>query len=420
MKIELELLLAAIITIVVVSLSFYFVSPNVDDYWHFSLAKWIAKDPSILITTVYPVESTRFVEGPNGVLIYPILMHIMLVPFVMLGAEKIFFILMFSIFMLLMWKWEKRAIPFLFLSFALTRISVFGGIDLVLMVMAVGCIYFFDKKPIVSGVFAGLAPLVKGFGFMILLGYIISIIAYNRKSFRTNKKIFVGIIVALLITSTWYVRNLMCENWNIMTALTSADIGKINQILNTGFQATQPERNLWDETGYYPLPIDLLLYVGIAFTAFNIYKKKKILPEHVFILIAISAYFLMHFLNITLLMVLRYYLFIFPFLAVQIARSLSEKQLRYAYVVTMIFFVFFIYSLQNYQWNAFDAQLKTSGVCQTIKNNVGNNTVYIKAFQDLFIIWECGLTYQAVIENESVWTVDFYNGTIYKTNTTGV
>ncbi|MEM3063054.1 MAG: hypothetical protein QW303_05890, partial [Nitrososphaerota archaeon] len=42
----------------------------------------------------------------------------------------------------------------------------------------------------------------------------------------------------------------------------------------TGVQSTQPERYWWDTSGFYPLPIDLLFYIGIIFTIYNIFNKR--------------------------------------------------------------------------------------------------------------------------------------------------
>jgi len=419
MKVELELLIMALIAVVVIGASLSFVSSNVDDYLHFSISKLILRDPSVLVRTTYDAPERRFITGetiPKNILSYPMLMHIMLVPFVALGAEKVFFIAMFIALLAVMWKWEKKAIPFLFLSFALTRTVVFGGIDLPVMVMAVGCIYFFEKKPMVSGIFAGLAPLIKGTGFMVLLPYLVATLIFKRK--ELNKKIILGMVIAILIASTWYARNLIYQDGNILAALTGNNISKVQEFLGTGVQAAQPERDLWDTTGYFPLPIDILLYGGILFTILGLIKNPKLTPEHIFIFIALGAYFLTHLIGLTFLEGLRYYIFIFPFLAVQIVRFLDEKWLKYAYVGCLIVFVFFMLSIPKYSWNDLSAQIDATKVCETTKNNIGKDYVYVKAFQDLFVIWKCKLTYQTTLENDSMRTLDLYTGNIYKTGVT--
>lgn len=416
MKVELELLLFIIIVCTIVAFALYFLSPNVDSYWGFSMSKLIENDPSILVRKNYTVPETRFVTG--GLLLYPMPIYILLVPFIAIGAEKLFFIILFLALMLLMWKWEKKAIPFLALSFMLLRVSVFGSIDMFVAVLAIACIYFFERKPFVSGVFAGIAPLIKGTGFMILLGYIIALLLFKRKDVKA-KKLIAYIAIALIIASIWYTRNLIFLNGDLIGAITyNSNTAEAQQFLNTDFQLSQPERALWDNTGYYPLPIDILLYLGLFFTIFNIYKSRKISPEHIFILIALGAYFSINILNLTFLKGLRYYLFIFPFLAVQISRGLSERHLKYSYILAMVIFIFFMLNIPKYAWNAMGTEIQSSGICLYVKSVIGGDTVYVKAFQDLFFIWECKLTLQSALEEQSTWTLDLYNGDLYKTNLT--
>jgi hypothetical protein len=63
-----------------------------------------------------------------------------------------------------------------------------------------------------------------------------------------------------------------------------------------------------------------------------------------------------------------------------------------------------------------DAQMAPA--CKQIKSQIDFEPVYVKAFQDLYVIYKCDLN--ATIQNESKWTLDFDKGQLYPTNNTNI
>jgi hypothetical protein len=422
MKIGLEKLMLVIFFAGLIIPLFLFVTPVSDNYLHYTIARQILRDPSFLWRTDLSAGTSFLVSTEAPIFNYPPLLHLIYAfLFLIQLTPRILDILSIIIIGYLLYRMEKKSIPFLFLSFMFIRIAVFGGIDIFITALVLLSIYFFDKKPEISGVFAGLTILVKGTAFMFFFIWLVSIIIFKRKEIFSKKifksKFFIAIILSIIVASGWYIRNFVLFNGDIMATLVGfslSDVTRIEGWLQSGVQAAQPEREWFDTTGYYPLPIDILFYLGIAFTIFNIAKSRKLEKEHLFILFYVSVYAIVQLVQFNYLMTIRYYLPIFPLLAIQIARGIPEKYIKFAYIGCLAFLIFFILSLPQYTFNQIDAQM--GPVCRDLGMAIDSEPVYVNAFHNWYVTYRCDLN--ATTMEDSKWTLDFDQGQLYLTNMT--
>jgi hypothetical protein len=322
-----------------------------------------------------------------------------------------------------MYKKNSLAIPFLFLSFLFIRSAAFGENDIIVAALLLGAIYFFEKKPLISGVFIGLTTLVKGTGIFILFFYMLAVLFLKRKEIFSKifykNKYLLSILVAFLILSPWYLRNFILFKGDLFATIGGQAQSQVEEGINflrQGIQASQPERYWWDSSGFYPLPIDLLFYAGLLFTAFNIYKKRSIGLEEIFIMLFSGMYFLMQTTNFIFLMTIRYYLPIFPLLAIQVTKGLPGKFLKYSFIICLAFFIYFSFNLPKYAFNQYSDMVEPA--CKEIKTAIDSEPVYVNAFHNWFIIYKCNLN--ATNQADSKWTIDFENGQLYLTNKTNL
>ncbi|MEM5778161.1 MAG: hypothetical protein QXD43_00170 [Candidatus Aenigmatarchaeota archaeon] len=422
MKINLERIMITTFLLVFTTFSIYTITSSSDTYQHYIISKEILKNPNFLWTgeNIFLTSTTFGKEGKNIIYAYPPFIHLIYAFFLLFNIPfKILNIVMIFIIGLSLWLLERKSIFFMFLSFLFVRSVAFGGEDLFLLILTLLCYYFFDKRPILSGIFAGLAPLVKGIGFFILFSYFLSVLIFKnkeiiKKDFYKNDY-FLSFILMILILLPWYLRNFILFKGDLFGTIVGQSlktIGYSEQLIETGFQATQPERYWWDTSGFYPLPIDLLFYTGIIFTFFNIFKKRKIELEHIFIIIFISFYFISQALNFSFLMTIRYQLSIFPLLAFQILKGIPEKYLKYSFIICLAFFIYFSLNLPKYSFNQLDVVMDT--VCKQAKEQIDDEPVYVNAFHNWYTIYKCNLN--ATIQEESKWTLDLYQGKLYPTN----
>jgi len=423
LKIDLEKIILFILVGSLVIMNLYFVTPISDNYWQYLAARQILRNPSFLwqtnITTGIPY---LLVSGP--IYQYPPLLQLSYAFSLLVGlGPQLIDILSIIIICYLLYRMDKKAIPIILLSFLFIRLSVQGGIDIFMLMLALTSFYFFDKKPLISGIFAGLMPLVKGTGFLYLGSWLVAVLIFKRKEIFNKgffkNKYFLAIILSLVILSPWYLRNFILFKGDLMSTLFGFTPGRmITDLkgLDVGFQSTQPERYWFDTTGYYPVPIDFLFYLGIIFTVFNLYRNKKVERDHVFIAVFVIAYFLFQAISFKMVAIIRYYLPIFPLLAMQIPKRIPEKYLKFVYAFCLLFLVLWALNLPKYSWNQMDSQLAPA--CKQIKSTIDFQPVYVKAFQDLYVMYRCDLN--ATTQNSSKWTLDFDQGQLYLTNKTNI
>ncbi|MFH0929176.1 MAG: hypothetical protein V1818_02340 [Candidatus Aenigmatarchaeota archaeon] len=417
MKVEAEKILLIVLILGLASLCAILVTPLSDNYLHYTVSERILENPNFLRDFD---ANAQYLAG-----LYPPLLHILYA--LLLSVQlpfKLLDIISIIVALVVLYKIEKKAVPLMMLSFLFLRVSVQGGVDIFLLVMSLLAIYYFEKKPIVGGIFAGLTTLTKGTGFLFFGAYIIAILIFKRFDiFRKDfykSKFFLAILVAFAVMLPWYIGNFIYFHGDIVATVvgySASDISSVENWLETDFQKNQPERYWFDTSGYYPLPIDLLFYIGIAFTAYGLCKTRKLEKDHIFIFIFVLTYFAMQILSFEFLITIRYYLPIFPLLAIQISRGLPKKYMKFVYIMCLVMFVFFAFSLPKYAWNDMDSQM--SQVCSYTKLNIGSDPVYVIYFQKWYIIYRCDLNYTQ--QAESKWTFDLDQGSLYLTNnTTGV
>jgi hypothetical protein len=423
MKIEIEKLLFVIYLIVLVAVTIYFVTPSSDNYYYYLIGRYISRDPSFLWSTnltgseyLLSSQSPFLTVPPLTQIIYAFLFLFNLPP-------SIVDVLSILVIGYILWKINKKAIPFLFISFLFIKAAAFGGLDIFIIALALSSFYFFDRRPLLSGFFAGLCPLVKGTGFIFLFSYFVAIMVFKRNEiFRKDfykSKFFVAMIVSILVLSPWYLRNFIFFKGDIIGTLTGATPGTIaseEQTLKSGFQQTQPERYWWDTSGFYPLPIDLLFYAGLVFVIINLYKNRKLELEHIFIIIYALAYFTMQILDIRFLMTIRHYMPIFPLLAIQMTKGFRERYLKFAYIICLVMLAFFVLSLPKYSFNQYNTVVEPA--CKQINSAIDSQPVFVNAFHGWFVTYKCDLN--TTIINESKWTLDFEQGRLYLTNKTNI
>lgn len=425
MKINLEKLLMIIFVVVLSSYAIYFVSPGPDNYVYYNIAKEMIRDPSILWRTNLTGWQNFLALQTNVLAAYPPLEIIFFAVLMAVGLPM-FLTTILSIIVIgyLLYKMDGKAIPFLFLSFMFIREIAFNGNDILMVAVTLASFYFLTKKKIkTSALFVGILPLIKSTGLFVVLAWILYIVITEKKNVLT-KNYMTAIVIALLISTPWYLRNYLLFNdvYLAVIGVSKAKLAESAAFQTTGFQATQPEKSLWDSTGYYPLPIDILFYIGVAFFIFNIVKTKKfnleqLKPYSILIIIMVSVYFISQVIGIPFFQI-RHEMIIFPFLALEIASGIPKKYLKYAFVACIIVFIIFSFNLPKYAFNQYNEVITPA--CSQIKSAIDYGPVYVNAFQNWFVIYKCDLN--ATIQNESKWTLDFDKGQLYltnKTNTTG-
>lgn len=420
LKIELEKLFLLIFLVSAISMVLFLVTPISDNYWHYTVAREILRNPGFLwqkdITT-----GTASLISNSGTFHYPPLLHFAYAFLFLLNlTPNILDIISIIVVCYFLYRMENKALPFMFLSFLFVRIAVQGGIDIFLMALVLASLYFFEKKPLVSGVFAGLIGLVKGTTLMFFGSWLIAVLIFKRKDIANKKfyksKYFMAIIIAFLILSTWYLRNFIVHEGDIGKTIVGYEFAKDEAWVKQGVQSEQPERFWFDTSGYYPLPIDILFYIGILFTIINLYRTKSFKVEHFFILIYVLVYFAVQILDIRTIMTIRQYLPIFPLLAIQVARGIPQKYLKFAYIGCLIFLVAWLFVLPNYAFNQLDQTMDP--ICKEIKSTVGSEPVYVIAYQGIYTIYKCDLN--ATTEADSKWTLNLDQGQLYLTNVTNI
>jgi hypothetical protein len=388
------------------------------------MSRQILRYPGFLWKNNLTAGTPYLVSSQTSTFNYPPLLHLNYAFLFLLDlSPKILDILSILLIGYFLYKMEKKAIPLMFLSFLFVRLSFLGGIDIFLLALVVISIYFFEKKPEISGIFAGLTLLVKGTSFLFFGGWLLSILIFKRKEIFNKRfyknKFFIAIILSFVVFSTWYLRNFILFNGDILATLfgfKSSDVSRLESWLGTGIQQNQPEKYWFDTTGFYPLPIDLLFYIGIIFTIFSFYKTRKFGKEHLLILIFVAAYIVSQAISFNFIMTIRYYLPIFPLLAIQIIRGFPEKYLKFLYLFCIIILIFWIYNLPKYSFNQFD--LMIGPICEEVKNKIDFEPVFVKAFHDWFVIYKCDLN--ATTELDSKWILNLDQGQLYLTNKTNL
>lgn len=420
MKIKIETIFFMIFLIVVVYLSLTLVSSHSDMYEHYVVSREIFEDPQKLITGRDLIVNIKIKGYKNEPYSYPPLGTIFYGIFIYAGTTPIIVDIVCVIAMLvLMWKIDKRGIPFLMLSFMFVRLFVFGANDNILLVFTLACYYFFEKKPIISGIFAGLCPLVKTNGFVVLLCYGLSILIFKRKEIKFDRGIFknrylLSIIIAILVLSPWYIRNLLIYNGDLISSVIGRSLSALKggelELTTVGLH---PERGFIDSSGFFILPIDILLVVGSLFTIFNLFKTRKIELSTVFTLSFIFIFVISTILNINTFMSWRLYAVIFPFLAIEIAKAIPEESLKYTYVICFVFFVSWAFIIPQYAFKK-DVTGYTSNICIMIKSMIGDESVSIKFYHDWYFIYHCkGLN--ITVPEEAEWNADLNTGVVNRT-----
>jgi len=417
MKINVELSLSIVFLVVSLFLSFYLTHSLSDNYQQYSIARDILRNPDFLWKEIDTIRIER-ITGNDTVFNYPPLHIFGYAFFILLGISPTLWAAVLLILLIYtMYKLEKRAIPFLMLSFLFLHHIIYGFNDSFVIVLFLGAFYFFEKKPYLSGIFMGLIPLVKPIGFLIIAVFFLSFMLFKRKEW---KKYIVTFIIAALVLSPWYLRNAYFFKTDILGILlgqSTSGLMRTEEFLEQGFQATQPERSWYDSTGFYPTPLDPLFYIGIAFFVFNIArgmrkKEFKLGVDHVFIISFVGLYFFLQAIHFTSFMVIRYYMFIFPLLAIQIVKGIPEKHLIKAYAIAFLIFLVWVLILPNYSYpQAYVDSVKDN--CTKIRQVVGNDPIYLQAFNRNYIMYACDLNITSA--NNSIWTLDYDNGILNKT-----
>jgi len=418
MKINLEKTFLLIFIIALTLEAIYFVSPGPDIYWHYVTAKEILKDPSFLWRTNLTGWQSFVAYQSSAFTSYPPLAYLMFAGLMILNLPLYITTILSIIFIgYILYKIDGRSIPFLFLSFLFIKETVFSGNDIILVAITLASFYFLIKrKLIVSGAFAGMTSLIKSSGFFVLLAWMLSMIIFERKNLLT-KHFITAFLIAMLISFPWYFRNYLMFNDVYLAIIgTSKEMyAKSIEHQASSFQMSQPERFIWDSTGYYPLPIDILFYVGIIFFVFNFIKTRKSNHYSIFVFIMIVTYFYFQLSGIPFF-VIKHEMIVFPFLVLEIMKGITEKYLKYSFIICLIAFILFSFSLPKYAFNQYDAALQPA--FKQIKSTIDYEPVYVNAFHLWFIVYRYDLN--ATTQNESKWTLDIEKGQLYLTNKTNI
>ena len=416
MKINLEKAFLFVFIISLVVGAIYFVSPEPDIYVHYVTAREILKDPSIVWRTNLTGWQSFVAIQSSALTAYPPLLYII---FALLMAVYLppFLITIISIVIIgyFLYKLDGKAIPFMFLSFLLIKDIVFNNYDIFQIALTLTSFYFLIKKNyITSGILVGITPLLKSTGFFAVLAWLTTIVIAEKKNIF-KKRIVIAILLAIFISFPWYFRNYLIFG-NIYLAIvgqSSESLAASMKHLSSAFQMSQPERFLWDSTGYYPLPIDLLFYIGLIFFAYNLVKTREIKVYSALIIIMAGVYFALQ-LSGNPFFVIRHEMIIFPFLALEIARGIPEKYFKYTFIICLVLLVFFLYNIPKYAFNQYLKDLQPA--CNQLRSEIGNEPVYIDAFHNWFVTYECNLN--TTTKDLSKWTADFNSGQLYLTNMT--
>lgn len=418
MKIELEKIFFYSMIVILPLMSLYFVTSHTDNYLHYVVGEEIFEKPTRLINGRGFTTNDRIFVYKDSPYFYPPLGPLFYGLFISMGlSPSVFDAILIVLVVFITWKVKKESLPLFFLSFMFIRILIFGANDSILLVLTLLSYYFFDKKPILSGIFVGMCPLVKGTGFIVLGTYVLSIFIFKKKEiFKKDfykNKYFLSLVVIILLLSPWYLRNYIYTKdlvWTISGQKVS-NLKSSEEWLESGIQSNQPERSLIDRSGFYPLPIDILLLSGTIFSVFNLFKTKKLTMRRLFIFVFLLVFYTVQILGIDFLMSWRYYIVIFPFLCMEIVDALSEKYMKYLYGLSIILMLVWLFLLPKYSYNKF-VKIVDSW-CTQIESRIGEDKVYLKSYHDWAMIYRCDMN--TVPLNESVWVVDVYNGTIKRT-----
>lgn len=420
MKINLELTVAAIFLLVNVFLSLYLIPHISDNYQQYEVGREILRNPDFLWKEIDTIRIERL-TGNDPIFNYPPLHIFGYALFILLGlSPTIWAAINIIILVYLMYKIESKAIPFLMLSFLFLHHMIFGFNDFFLINLFLAAFYFFERKPYLSGVFMGLTALIKPIGFLVIGFFFLSFLLFKRKEYKTYLKVF---LIALLVLSPWYLRNaylLGLDPTGIILGTSISGLIRTENFLNVGFQAIQPEREIFDTSPFYPTPLDPLFYIGIAFLIYNIVRARrnkefKLNTEHIFIICTVALYFFLHVIHFSSFMTLRYYMFIFPLLAIQIVRGIPEKHLPKVYAACLIIFMVWIFLIPRYSYPPSYVSLLNEN-CLKVRGVVGNDPIYLKAFDRNFIMYTCNLNITS--QENGWWILDYDNGSLTKVNKT--
>ena len=415
-KIKLELAIALLSFFVVLLFILTYKTGLTDNYFHYLVAKQIIKTPEMLYKPIPPDHPGRLYTTPwsggNSIYFYPPLTHLLLaVVFLLKLSPEMLFILSFGVVLFLVYKIKPEAVVFLFVSFMLIRVVIHGSNDVLITALALASFYFFEKKPLLSGFLAGLCPLVKGTGFLFLGSYFLCIILIKHKELLTLKffrsKYFYVFLIALFTLVPWYGRNFILTNgdlFNTFIGQSTEEVTTGEAWLKSGDQASQPERSIIDISGFYPLPVDLLFYMGIGFTIYNLAKIKKLNLEYIIIIIYVLIYFLFNLLHQTWLSPWRYYLPIYPLLAIEIGKFIKnvDKEVKLAlYGIAIFLFVVWLFYIPQYSFNGHWAGV--NNVCLKYKYLAGTGSVYVESYNNWFVIYACN--FNATTKNYANWIV---------------
>lgn len=409
----------AIIIIVVTFFSLTLITPRSDNYFTYYVSRELLRNPDFIWKPVDSVRSFVIASGdPGGVFKYPPLTMLLYTILIFFSMPPILLIVIsFMIIVFFTYKLNNRAVPLLFISFLFLRSVIQGESDVLVVAFALASVYFFDKNPLISGIFASLAFLSKQTGVAVVGWFILSTLIFKRREFGfslKNKRVL-SIVTVILIISVWYARNYILGGGDIVEMITGQKLSYIKsseEMLRSGIQVNSPETYFIDTTGYYPNPIDLLLVLGIVFLVVDLFRKRKLDHINLFVILPLIVYITAQVLSIKALMTIRYYLFMFPLLAVIVANNLKEKYFKYLLVISIVIFIFYISSLQKYAFNQLRDQIVTA--CPQIKQAVGMNLVYVDFFHLMIVAYECDLNLTDL--NHSVFVVNLTSGAIYPTN----
>ena len=408
-----------IFIIAIVFFSLTLVNPRSDNYFMYYVSREFLRNPDFLWSHVDAVRSSVLASGytknvfnypPLTMFLYSILILFNLPPILLIAIS-------FMVIVFFTYKLNNKAVPLLFISFLFLRSVIQGESDVLVATFALASVYFFDKKPLISGIFAAMAFLSKQTGTLVVGWFILSILMFKRKelSLSLKNRYILSVIAVILMVSIWYARNYILNEGDIIGVITGRKASTFQlteEFLRVGIQASSPEIFFIDATGYYPNPIDLLLVLGVIFLAVDIFRKRKLDYINFFVILSLIAYATFQAISLRELMTIRYYLFMFPLLAVIIANNLNQKYFKYLLVISIVIFIFYISSLQKYAFNQLKEQIDVA--CPQIKQAVDMKPVYVDFFHHIFLAYECDLNLTDL--NHSVFVVNLTSGSIYPTN----
>ena len=410
-KFKIEEVFGIISGLIIILLIFSLKTGLTDNYFHYLVAKQIIKTPEMLYKQLPENHPARLYTTPwfggNSVYFYPPLIHLLLAGLFLLNlGPELLFVINVAVLLIITYKICPEAIPFLYISFMFVRVVVQGSNDVLITALALSSFYFFDKKPVLSGFLAGLCPLVKGTGFLFLGSYILGIIITKNKLLFSKNYLLVFLVIFLTLLP-WYGRNFILTNgdlFNTFIGQNSEEVKTGEAQLSVGTQSLEPERSIIDKSGFYPLPIDLLFYVGLVFTLVNITKAKKVKLEYIIIVIYFLTYFIANITGQTWLSVWRYYLPIFPLLAIETGKfiyNLDDKKKFILYIICAVLFIVWVIYLPKYSFNGHWAGVYA--VCNKFNYIAGSGFVYVKSYNSWFVTYACN--FNATTEKYADWVI---------------